>query len=294
VPPAGDIIMTSAARPASRAVVTLAAAIALALIASPSALAQFDSATVTAIASASTQFDDGSGLISEIVGGETANAYPGIIASSSLDPSSMIGSVHASCLIDAAMTPRTIIVSGSVNTDADNIEGELTTGVASAASELSVVFQIATPHRWRFTYGSVTGTHAGGSVSMLVAGTIQTVFSFDSIFMPFFDEQEGVIQPGTYEFTAGVSAFTDINDGFSGLFANASYSLELVLTPITSCAGDANDDGVVNFGDITSVLGNFGTDYTPGTGAGDADRNGAVNFADITSVLGNFGTDCRA
>jgi hypothetical protein len=58
------------------------------------------------------------------------------------------------------------------------------------------------------------------------------------------------------------------------------------------CPGDADASGSVSFADITSVLGNFGNDYTPGTGAGDADRNGAVNFADITSVLGNFGTAC--
>lgn len=54
------------------------------------------------------------------------------------------------------------------------------------------------------------------------------------------------------------------------------------------CTGDANNDGVVNFGDITNVLANFGTRNV----AGDADNNGDVNFADITAVLANFGSTC--
>ena len=58
------------------------------------------------------------------------------------------------------------------------------------------------------------------------------------------------------------------------------------------CDGDANGDGVVNFGDITSVLGDWLTDYTPGTGPGDADGSGVVNFGDITSVLGNWLVVC--
>jgi hypothetical protein len=53
--------------------------------------------------------------------------------------------------------------------------------------------------------------------------------------------------------------------------------------------GDANNDGLVNFSDITSVLSNFGANYQPGTGVGDANNDGLVNFADITAVLVNFG-----
>ncbi len=56
--------------------------------------------------------------------------------------------------------------------------------------------------------------------------------------------------------------------------------------------GDADSDGTVDFGDVTSVLANFGNTYAPATGPGDADGNGLVNFADITSVLAAFGSSC--
>lgn len=59
-----------------------------------------------------------------------------------------------------------------------------------------------------------------------------------------------------------------------------------------ACPGDADGNGTVEFADITSVLGNWGTDYSPGTGPGDADGNGLVNFTDITTVLSNWGSAC--
>lgn len=64
--------------------------------------------------------------------------------------------------------------------------------------------------------------------------------------------------------------------------------------PPQPCMGDANNDGIVNFGDITSVLANFGNTYPPGVvnGPGDANHDGVVNFADITAVLANFGNIC--
>ncbi|MBL8745996.1 MAG: hypothetical protein JNK58_06520 [Phycisphaerae bacterium] len=64
------------------------------------------------------------------------------------------------------------------------------------------------------------------------------------------------------------------------------------VLPPSACPGDANADGIVNFSDVTSVLANFGSDYSPGTGLGDADHNGPVNFGDVTSVLANFGSGC--
>lgn len=54
--------------------------------------------------------------------------------------------------------------------------------------------------------------------------------------------------------------------------------------PPPGCLGDANQDGVVNFLDITTVLANFGG----GGPAGDADFDGDVDFNDITTVLAHF------
>lgn len=71
---------------------------------------------------------------------------------------------------------------------------------------------------------------------------------------------------------------------------NASFQpgLSVTYTPPVFCQGDADGDGMVNFTDITSVLGNWLVDYTPGTGPGDANGDGIVNFMDITEVLSNW------
>ncbi|TVQ65411.1 MAG: hypothetical protein EA379_00130, partial [Phycisphaerales bacterium] len=57
------------------------------------------------------------------------------------------------------------------------------------------------------------------------------------------------------------------------------------------CPGDANGDGVVDFADLSTVLGNFGQSgpNLPGDLTGD----GEVNFTDLSIVLSNFGNVCR-
>ncbi len=59
-----------------------------------------------------------------------------------------------------------------------------------------------------------------------------------------------------------------------------------------TCPGDANDDGVVNFADITTILANF-TATGPRGIQGDANLNGMVDFSDATSTLANFGVSCQ-
>ena len=57
-----------------------------------------------------------------------------------------------------------------------------------------------------------------------------------------------------------------------------------------ACPGDTNGDGVVNFADLNTVLGEFGLS---GSGlAGDLNDDGMVNFADLNEVLANFGISC--
>ncbi|MBL8747033.1 MAG: hypothetical protein JNK58_11850 [Phycisphaerae bacterium] len=60
------------------------------------------------------------------------------------------------------------------------------------------------------------------------------------------------------------------------------------IEPAPPCIGDASDDGIVNFADITTVITNFGG----GWHEGDADGNGSVDFADVAAVLGSWGEVC--
>lgn len=59
-------------------------------------------------------------------------------------------------------------------------------------------------------------------------------------------------------------------------------------SPPPVCEGDANDDGAVNFADVTSILANWGG----GGPEGDANGDNTVNFADVTSALSNWGIPC--
>ena len=82
------------------------------------------------------------------------------------------------------------------------------------------------------------------------------------------------------------SAYIHAQHPFSG-----DDSLIRIVLPVF-CPGDANGDGVVNFSDVTDVLGNWLNDYRPSTGPGDANEDGLVNFTDVTTVLGNWLAVC--
>ena len=60
---------------------------------------------------------------------------------------------------------------------------------------------------------------------------------------------------------------------------------------VSDCLGDANFDRVVDFSDVTSVLGRWNAaDLCDPTG--DANGDALVNFSDVTSVLGNWNSAC--
>lgn len=84
-----------------------------------------------------------------------------------------------------------------------------------------------------------------------------------------------------------------VTDGGGGSFVEGAFddlfiSAFQCTNPPPNCPGDANGDFVVDFGDITAILSNWG-----GSGPmGDANSDMAVNFKDITHVLSNFGNIC--
>lgn len=70
-------------------------------------------------------------------------------------------------------------------------------------------------------------------------------------------------------------------------------NVRLDASPVPACLGDANDDGMVDFNDINSILLNWGSVYAPATGPGDSNGDGTVNFNDITSTIGHWQNSCR-
>lgn len=81
-----------------------------------------------------------------------------------------------------------------------------------------------------------------------------------------------------------------VNGAGSTLSTPSAFSFGLAVPP---CAGDANEDQMVNFDDINSVIAFWLTNYGPGnTGPGDANHDGVVNFVDISNVISNWGSNC--
>lgn len=80
----------------------------------------------------------------------------------------------------------------------------------------------------------------------------------------------------------------------AALLASVPLDAGFMLVPLAApppCLGDADGDGDHDFGDITSVLTNFGMTGEP-FAEGDADGGGDVSFGDITAVLTAFGLPC--
>lgn len=69
---------------------------------------------------------------------------------------------------------------------------------------------------------------------------------------------------------------------------NSSPGVATFGVVVPACQGDANADFIVNFGDISSILSNWG-----GSGPnGDANHDGSVNFIDVSTTLSNWGGAC--
>ncbi|MFI4854495.1 MAG: hypothetical protein ACIAQF_05900 [Phycisphaerales bacterium JB065] len=70
--------------------------------------------------------------------------------------------------------------------------------------------------------------------------------------------------------------------------SNSGAAYIFAPQPGDGCAGDLNDDGQINLGDLNLVLGSFGADAN----CGDTNGDGQVDLADLNLVLANFGASC--
>ncbi len=84
-----------------------------------------------------------------------------------------------------------------------------------------------------------------------------------------------------------------IKDGaVAPLTTNLGAGLVVDITAASSChftEGDANCDDSVDFGDIQTVLNNWGMTDTASLAAADVNGDSSVDFGDIQTVLNNWG-----
>ena len=94
----------------------------------------------------------------------------------------------------------------------------------------------------------------------------------------------------------GVVHIPNVGPGFSVYDLDADGAIgppdRAALAP-PPLVGDANDDCIVNFADLTSVLTHWGAVIPPGSPTdGDANADGHADFADITAILTAWGSQC--
>lgn len=85
--------------------------------------------------------------------------------------------------------------------------------------------------------------------------------------------------PGNYFIGGYSTSVGDVNPGNNGLADPQTIAIY--------CPGDTDGNQNINFGDLNTVLAQFG--QTAGIYTGDVNGDGDVNFADLNLVLANFG-----
>ncbi len=140
-----------------------------------------------------------------------------------------------------------LTVSGSVA--ADVTPGDfMIGGSADSTSGLTVQFDLPAGGSYRVIDGSFNGTHASSSGTLLWTGG-DAVFSYGSLGnQP--NGESGTLSPGGYSLELSAGANSNYFY-FNGLFADASFSLEIEIIAASACPGDLNNDGLVDDADFS-------------------------------------------
>ena len=175
---------------------------------------------------------------------------------------------------------NTLSIFGSVSADVD--PGDfMIGGSADSVSSLTVQFDLPSGGTYRVIDGSFGGTHAGSSGTLLAGDAI---FSFDSNGnQP--NQESGSLPPGGYSLELSASASSNYLF-FNGLFADASYYLDIEIIAAGSCTGDLNNDQLVDDADFAifvtayNLLDCADPGMPPGC-PGDLNQDGVVDVADF-------------
>lgn len=161
------------------------------------------------------------------------------------------GESRAVSTLRYAFSGNVLSVFGSVSADVD--PGDfMIAGSADSVSALTVQFDLPSGGTYRVLDGSFLGTHAGSSGALLAG---EPVFSFDSSGnQP--NQESGTLPPGGYSLELGASANSNYFF-FNGLFADASYYLDIEIIPASACPSDLNNDGFVDDADFTLFVGAY-------------------------------------
>jgi hypothetical protein len=107
-----------------------------------------------------------------------------------------------------------------------------------------------------------------------------------------FSLDRGVFTGTVTSVPAGAHTLTLVSQELVGTSLIRQTRYAPVAFTSSRLAGDFDLDGSVNTGDLTALLGGFGTTVTPGA-VPDLNNDGFVNTQDLTIFLGAFGQSCN-
>ncbi|MBN8596870.1 MAG: hypothetical protein J0L78_04260 [Planctomycetes bacterium] len=208
------------------------------------AFAQFQAATVSVLAKASSSINTGfgGGTLSEEGG---AGAYPQFLGSANADQAFGTSGVLARAQLGLEMSETGLSATGSFFVSVTAGEGFIL-GSASALSRIWVEFTIDSARTWRIDPGMTTGS-IGNTVVTLESGSA-TVFAYSGEFTG----ATGEIPAGAYRLAIAASAEI-VSNGISNE-TGGTYSVGFALAEDHPCPADLNGDHVVDDFDFLLFL----------------------------------------
>lgn len=174
-------------------------------------------------------------------------------------------------------------ISGGCSSDVEQFDFYMIGGTANSNSNLTAYFTLNNPGAFRVHGGAFTAANSA-TTCRLWGPSVDAFLSFDSGGnQP--NGQTGNLPAGGYALEISSSTFSDLFF-FSGLAADASYSLDLEVIEFGPCAGDFNNDSLVDDADFPTFVYGYNlldcadATMTPGCPA-DMNNDGFVDDSDF-------------
>lgn len=190
---------------------------------------------------------------------------------------------QANVFIEASLQETSLQVSGNAGTDADSELGF--NGFSEGIVGFILSFEVTQPAGFTIS-GFAGGVHAYARISLRRAGAPDAIITTDD---ENFDGFQGELAPGFYEIAAQATSFTNLSDGYGGLFAGSNFFVELVVSGVPGdCPADLDDNGEADLGDFLA----FFNAYDALLPLADLTGEGDVDFADFLAFFNSYDAGC--
>ncbi|MEM7577888.1 MAG: PEP-CTERM sorting domain-containing protein [Planctomycetota bacterium] len=196
-----------------------------------------------------------------------------------------LGISEAEVSVDATINPTQVLLDGNVSFSTNNGES------ASASTRNTVRFTLDQPAQVSYTGNLAVGA---GRFAFAVFGFNGPEGSLDSVVLS--DDDNSTLggtyqlEPGQYSFVLNANQNTQRSGNtYIVREGTASFDLNAIFVALAGLAGDFNDSGAVEQGDLNLVLNNWGGNRTFEDGTTAFTTNN-VDQEELNAVLNNWGS----